>query len=47
MLGHVYDPDTGVLPDSADTAIEIAASVGVVIEQLEFGVLSDLLRRKR
>ena len=47
MFGHVYYPETGALPTSADTAIKIASSVGTVIGQIAFGLLSDLLGRKR
>jgi PHS family inorganic phosphate transporter-like MFS transporter len=34
-------------PTSLDTAIKIAASVGAVIGQVGFGLLSDLLGRKK
>jgi len=47
MFGHVYYPETGRLPTSADTAIKIASSVGTVIGQISFGLLADLLGRKR
>jgi MFS transporter, PHS family, inorganic phosphate transporter len=46
MLGYVYYPN-GQLPNSADTAIKIASSVGTVIGQLVFGAFSDFLGRKR
>lgn len=43
----MYYPDTGVLPDNVDVSIKIAGSVGTVIGQIGFGLLNDLLGRKK
>jgi PHS family inorganic phosphate transporter-like MFS transporter len=47
MFGHVYNPANGELPTSSETAILLASSVGTVIGQFGFGLLSDLLGRKK
>lgn len=47
MFGHVYNPENGELPTSSNTAILLASSVGTVIGQFGFGLLSDLLGRKK
>ena len=48
MFGYVYgDPTTGLLSASHETAIKLATSVGAVIGQIVFGVLSDRLGRKK
>lgn len=47
MFAHVYNPETGDLAPSLETAIKIASSVGTVIGQIGFGFLSDLLGRKK
>jgi len=48
MFGHIYSTSTnGLLSSGAETAIKIAASVGTVIGQLTFGLLADILGRKR
>lgn len=47
MFGHVYNPATGELATSSQTAILLASSVGTVIGQFGFGLLSDLLGRKK
>lgn len=47
MFGQVYYSDTGNLPPSAETAIKLASSVGAIIGQLAFGLLSDRLGRKK
>jgi PHS family inorganic phosphate transporter-like MFS transporter len=47
MFGHVYNPVDGELSTSSETAIKLASSVGTVIGQFGFGLLSDLLGRKK
>ncbi|KAF2433663.1 putative inorganic phosphate transporter [Tothia fuscella] len=51
MLGIVYWHDAkshpGIIPTKADTAIKIATSAGTVVGQLAFGVLADILGRKK
>jgi PHS family inorganic phosphate transporter-like MFS transporter len=47
MLGIVYYPGVGHMPDSSDTAIKLATSAGTVVGQLGFGALADLVGRKR
>jgi hypothetical protein len=36
-----------MLPNRIDTAIKISSSVGTVIGQIGFGVLNDILGRKK
>ncbi|TKA65455.1 Repressible high-affinity phosphate permease [Friedmanniomyces simplex] len=50
MLGVVYwqNPhQAGVIPTSADTAIKVATSGGTVLGQLGFGILADIVGRKK
>ena len=51
MLGIVFwqDAETkpGTIPVSADTAIKVATSGGTVIGQLGFGILADIVGRKK
>src|SRR5271154_3776724 len=47
MFSHVYDPQTGELPSSSATAIKISSSVGAVLGQCGFGILTDVLGRKK
>lgn len=53
MLGVVYwhnNPNVkkaGTIPDSSDTAIKVATSGGTVIGQVGFGILADLVGRKK
>lgn len=45
MIGIVYFG--GSITDSADTAIKVATSAGTIVGQLGFGIIADLLGRKR
>ncbi|SCO88996.1 phosphate transport protein [Fusarium oxysporum] len=47
MLGIVYSPATGKLPTSSDNAIKLSTSAGTVVGQLVFGMLADIVGRKR
>jgi len=51
MLGVVYWSDAkvkpGTVPTSADTAIKVSTSAGTVIGQVGFGILADIVGRKR
>ena len=47
MLGIVYYPSVGSMPTSSDTAIKPATSARTVIGQLGFGILADIVGRKR
>jgi PHS family inorganic phosphate transporter-like MFS transporter len=48
MLGVVYWPQKkGVMPTPSDTAIKVATSGGTVIGQVGFGILADVVGRKR
>ncbi|KAH6606114.1 inorganic phosphate transporter pho84 [Trichoderma cornu-damae] len=47
MLGIVYFPGVGTLPTSSDSAIKLATSSGTVVGQVGFGILADLVGRKR
>jgi PHS family inorganic phosphate transporter-like MFS transporter len=48
MLGIVYYPqDKGVMPTPQDTAIKVATSGGTVIGQFGFGILADIVGRKK
>ncbi|CEF85720.1 acid phosphatase pho5 [Fusarium graminearum] len=47
MLGIVYYPGKGKLPTSSDNAIKLSTSAGTVIGQLGFGMLADIVGRKR
>jgi MFS family permease len=46
MFGYVYGTN-GKLAASSETAIKVASSVGAVIGQIVFGVLSDRSGRKK
>ncbi|KOS17398.1 Inorganic phosphate transporter PHO84 [Escovopsis weberi] len=47
MLGIVYFPGKGAMPANSDTAIKLATSAGTVVGQVGFGILADVLGRKR
>jgi PHS family inorganic phosphate transporter-like MFS transporter len=49
MLGVVYwhSNNKGKIPANADTAIKISTSAGTVIGQVGFGVLADIVGRKK
>ena len=51
MLGVVFWHDAktspGKIPNNADTAIKVATSSGTVVGQVGFGILADLVGRKR
>ena len=47
MLGIVYYPGVGKMPVSSDSAVKLSTSAGTVIGQLGFGMLADILGRKR
>ena len=47
MLGIVYYPGTGKMPTSSDNAIKLSTSAGTVVGQLGFGMLADIVGRKR
>ncbi|EFY99095.1 hypothetical protein MHUMG1_04972 [Metarhizium humberi] len=47
MLGIVYYPGVGAMPTSSDNAIKLATSAGTVVGQLGFGMLADLVGRKK
>lgn len=47
MLGIVYYPGVGKMPNTSDTAIKLATSAGTVIGQLLFGTLADVVGRKQ
>ena len=50
MLGVVYwhtAKTPGILPVNSDTAIKVATSGGTVIGQVGFGILADILGRKK
>ncbi|EWZ47475.1 phosphate:H+ symporter [Fusarium oxysporum Fo47] len=47
MLGIVYYPGKGKLATSSDNAIKLSTSAGTVIGQLGFGMLADIVGRKR
>jgi MFS transporter, PHS family, inorganic phosphate transporter len=48
MLGIVYfNKNGGTMPTSSDTAIKLATSAGTVVGQLGFGILADIVGRKR
>lgn len=42
-----WQSNNGVVPKDADTAIKVANAVGTAIGQVGFGVLADILGRKR
>lgn len=46
MIGIVYFPN-GKIPESADTTIKVATSIGTVVGQLGFGWLADIVGRKK
>lgn len=51
MLGVVYWNNAvhnpGKIPSTADTAIKVSTSAGTVIGQVGFGILADMLGRKK
>src|ERR1700761_51699 len=51
MLGIVYWHDAktkpGTIPSTADTAIKISTSAGTVVGQVGFGILADIVGRKK
>ncbi len=47
MLGIVYYPGVGTMPTSSDNAIKLATSAGTVVGQLGFGLMADIVGRKR
>ncbi|KAF7547584.1 hypothetical protein G7Z17_g7640 [Cylindrodendrum hubeiense] len=47
MLGIVYYPGTGTMSTQADSAVKLSTSAGTVIGQLGFGMLADIVGRKR
>ena len=50
MLGTVSwqgGPDSGSIPETADTSIKVATSAGTVVGQLAFGWLADMVGRKK
>ena len=51
MLGVVYwhnaKSKPGNIPTDADTAIKISTSAGTVVGQVGFGILADIVGRKR
>lgn len=48
MLGIVYFPhNKGVMPTSSDTAIKVSTSAGTVVGQFGFGILADIVGRKK
>jgi MFS transporter, PHS family, inorganic phosphate transporter len=47
MLGIVYYPGKGKMPTSSDNAIKLSTSAGTVVGQLGFGMLADIVGRKR
>ena len=51
MLGVVYwhtaKSSPGIIPTNSDTAIKVATSGGTVLGQVGFGILADVLGRKK
>ena len=51
MLGVVYwhtaKSKPGIIPEHSDTAIKVATSGGTVLGQVGFGILADLVGRKK
>lgn len=51
MLGVVFwqanHPNPGKIPAKADTAIKVATSTGTVIGQIGFGIMADVVGRKK
>ncbi|KAL8961340.1 MAG: hypothetical protein Q9183_005320, partial [Haloplaca sp. 2 TL-2023] len=51
MLGVVYwqsaESKPGIIPTKSDTAIKIAAFGGTVLGQVGFGILADVVGRRR
>lgn len=52
MLGVVYwqsrhGSSKGSIPEPADTAIKVSTSAGTVVGQVGFGILADLVGRKK
>ncbi|ROW05861.1 hypothetical protein VMCG_05296 [Cytospora schulzeri] len=47
MLGVVYYPGVGKMPTNSDTAIKLATSAGTVIGQFGFGIMADIVGRKK
>ena len=46
MIGYVYT-SSGTLPTPIDVALKVAAPCGNILGQAGFGVLADILGRKR
>lgn len=47
MLGIVYYPGVGKMPATSDNAIKLATSAGTVVGQLGFGMMADIVGRKK
>lgn len=47
MLGIVYYPGVGAMPTTSDSAIKLSTSAGTVVGQLGFGIMADVVGRKR
>lgn len=48
MLGVVFwNQNKGIIPPESDTAIKVATSGGTVLGQVGFGILADVLGRKK
>lgn len=47
MLGIVYYPGVGKMPTHSDTAIKLATSAGTVFGQVGFGLMADVVGRKK
>ncbi|CAG8458985.1 4453_t:CDS:2 [Ambispora gerdemannii] len=46
MLGYVYEKD-GILPDNIEIGLKISAAIGTFVGQLVFGILADIVGRKK
>jgi MFS transporter, PHS family, inorganic phosphate transporter len=47
MLGLAFWPDIGSMPTNVSSALKAATSGGAVIGQIGFGILADILGRRR
>lgn len=48
MLGIVYWPHSkGAMPANSDTAIKVATSAGTLVGQFSFGIIADIVGRKK